>query len=71
MGFISSYCICVLIELDEFMCLLDNRLATKQKSQPITSLVAKKVRKEGSISESLPPSDAPTWAIKIATGKLP
>lgn len=52
------------LELNEFMCLLDNRLAAKQKTQPMTSLVAKKVRKEGSLSESLPPSNAPVWAVQ-------
>lgn len=54
-------CVCLCIGLNEFMALLDSRLSAKHKKHPhpITSLVAKKVRKEGDLSESLPPTDAP------------
>ena len=61
--------IITLIELDEFMALLDNRLSMKQKSHHVTSLVAMKVRKEGDISDSLPPLNAPKWAVKTVTSK--
>lgn len=52
----------VLLELDEFMQVLEAR-AAKKKQQP-AGLVAKKVRKEGELSDCLPPPDAPAWAVK-------
>lgn len=70
-----SVCVCVCMgiimhflqlcsELDDFMAVLDSRLAKNQQRQIATGMVAKKVRKEGAPSDSLPPSDAPSWAIK-------
>jgi hypothetical protein len=50
-----------IIELDDFMALLDERL-TRRNDSPI-GLVAKKVRKIGLPSETLPPTNAPVWAI--------
>ena len=52
------------------MKLLDNRLSMKQKSHPVTSLVAMKVRREGDISDSFPPLNAPKWAVKTMTSKI-
>ena len=43
------------------MAALDGRLARKE-SHPV-GLVAKKVRKIGSPSQSLPPANAPSWAV--------
>lgn len=43
------------------MSTLDARLA-KKESHPVV-LVAKKVRKIGSPSHSLPPPNAPSWAV--------
>ena len=48
------------LELTEFMSVLDNRLGKKQ-TQPLT---AKKVRRVGPPSQSLPPLNAPPWAVK-------
>lgn len=50
-------------ELDEFMMVLEQRFSKKQKKAPL-GLVAKKVRKIGSPSESPPPFGAPLWAVK-------
>ena len=47
--------------LNEFMALLEERLAQKEP-HPV-GLVAKKVRKIGSPSKSLPPVNAPVWAV--------
>lgn len=46
------------------MAVLDSRLANSQQHQLATGMVAKKVRKEGAPSDSLPPPDAPSWAVK-------
>ena len=51
-------------ELDDFMGVLDTRLAKTQQRQLAVGMVAKKVRKEGTPSDSLPPPDAPSWAVK-------
>ena len=48
------------------MALLDERL-TRRNDSPI-GLVAKKVRKIGSPSESLPPTNAPVWAVDAGMG---
>lgn len=56
------------LELNEFMALLDSRLA-KQKHHPVTTLVATKVRREGCVSSSLPPPNAPKWAVQTSAGK--
>ena len=50
-------------ELSEFMGVLDNRLAKKQNSTTGLQLVARKVRKEGTLSDCQPPPDAPHWAV--------
>ena len=47
--------------LNEFMALLEERLG--QKDPHPVGLVAKKVRKIGSPSKSLPPINAPVWAV--------
>lgn len=52
---------CTFVELDEFMSVLDSRQPKHQKMS--TGMVAKKVRKQGAPSDSLPPSDAPSWAL--------
>jgi hypothetical protein len=49
------------------MAALDGRLARKE-SHPV-GLVAKKVRKIGSPSQSLPPANAPSWAVSPDYGK--
>lgn len=46
------------------MGVLDTRLAKTQQRQLAIGMVAKKVRKEGTPSDSLPPPDAPSWAVK-------
>ena len=51
----------VFVELSDFMAVLNNRLA-KNHRQLAFGMVAKKVRKEGAPSNSLPPPDAPSWA---------
>lgn len=43
------------------MATLDERVA-KKESHPV-GLVAKKVRKTGSPSQSVPPANAPSWAV--------
>ena len=48
-------------ELNDFMAMLDARLAQKG-SHPV-GLVAKKVRKVGSPYKSRPPVNAPVWSI--------
>ena len=55
------YCSYFFVELNDFMALLDARLAQKE-SHPV-GLVAKKVRKVGSPSKSPPPTNAPVWSI--------
>ena len=55
------YCFYFFVELNEFMALLDLRLAQKEP-HPV-GLVAKKVRKVGSPSKSSPPINAPVWSI--------
>lgn len=50
--------------LDDFMAVLDSCLAKSKQLQLATGMVAKKVRKEGAPSDSLPPPDAPSWAVK-------
>ena len=50
------------------MKILDDRF-DKQAKSPANGLVAKKVRKEGSASTTVPPNDAPKWAIKTDTGE--
>lgn len=67
---LNDCCCFCLSELDEFMGLLDRRLLMKQKSHPVTSLVAKKARREGSISDLLPPPNPPKWAVKTLTSKI-
>ena len=52
----------VFVELSDFMAVLNNRLA-KNHRQLAFGMVAKKVRKEGAPSNSLPPPDAPSWAV--------
>ena len=44
--------------------ILDDRLTKSQQCQLAVGMVAKKVRKEGTPSDSLPPPDAPSWALK-------
>ena len=39
-------------------------LIASSTMQLATGMVAKKVRKEGAPSDSLPPPDAPSWAVK-------
>ena len=56
--------------LTEFMEALDKRLSKKQQSSIGLQLVAKKVRSEGTLSERLPPPDAPVWAVSNP-GKTP
>lgn len=51
-------------ELTEFMGVLDHRLEKKQSSTIGLQLVAKKVRKEGALSDCPPPPDAPNWAVR-------
>ena len=48
-------------ELNEFMTVLDARLERKEP-HPV-GLVARKVRKAGSPSKTLPPVNAPVWCI--------
>ena len=55
-----------ILELDDFVKLLDQRLAQSNDS-PIC-LVAKKVRKIGSPSESFPPVNAPVWSVAETPG---
>ena len=51
------------VELDEFMAVLDQRLSAK-KLQPAFGLVAKKVRRVGHPSKTVPPVGAPSWAVR-------
>ena len=50
------------IELNEFVQVLDACIALKRQQTP--GLTARKVKKEGKPSECLPPADAPVWAVK-------
>ena len=50
------------------MNVLEERLS-KKHPQPI-GLVAKKVRKTGTPSESTPPDNVPTWAVIKDTGNV-
>ena len=43
------------------MAVLDSRMTQEQKMP--SGMVAKKVRRQGSPSTSIPPSDAPPWAV--------
>ena len=53
-------------ELDRFMQVLDDRMRVKV---PLSQgMVAKKVRRVGAPSKSLPPLDAPKWAVKNFEG---
>ena len=45
------------------MALLDQRLSAK-KVQPAGGLVAKKVRRIGHPSKTVPPAGAPSWAVR-------
>ena len=56
------YTFFVHLVLNNFMEVLDTRLAKKNPQSP--GIVAKKVRKAGEPSNSLPPTDAPSWAIR-------
>lgn len=49
------------------MGVLDQRVSKKPQT---AGLVAKKVRKIGTFSDSEPPVDAPTWALAKDTGKF-
>lgn len=49
------------------MHVLDVRYAKKNPEKP-TALVGKKVRKEGTPSDCLPPPNAPSWAVKDNIG---
>ena len=59
-----TYILLISTELSDFMEVLDDRLAKSQQRQLAVGMVAKKVRKEGTPSDSPPPSDAPSWAVK-------
>ena len=63
------HCYYVVIELNEFMKILDDRYSNMQAKSLASGLVAKKFRKEGSPSATVPPNDAPKWAIKTDTGE--
>lgn len=52
----------IIIELDKFIDVLDKRLEKGAKETP--GLVAKKERKLGLPSSSIPPMEAPRWAVK-------
>ena len=54
-------------ELNEFMELLVSRLSKKPLLQ---GMVAKKVMILGDPSKSLPPNDAPTWAVHTTESKF-
>ena len=51
------------------MKILDDQFNNKQAKSPAGGLVAKKIRKEGSLSVTVPPNDTPKWAIKSDTGE--
>ena len=46
------------------MGVLEDPLAKGPQRQLAVGMVPKKVRKEGTPSDSLPPADAPSWALK-------
>ena len=50
-------------ELDKFMRVLEQRLSKKQQQLP-TGLVARKIRRDGVPSDTLPPPGAPVWAVR-------
>lgn len=54
----------ICIELNEFIHALDKRLEKTGKEAP--GLVAKKERKLGLPSTSVPPKNAPHWAVKTS-----
>ena len=56
--------IIISLELNDFMEVLEDCLAKGPQRQLAVGMVAKKVRKEGTPSDSLPPADAPSWALK-------
>lgn len=56
-----------IIELNDFMQILDQRHEAKAKKDK--GMMAKKTRKVGSPSCAPPPSDAPAWTVK-RTGQL-
>ena len=56
-----NYIITTLLDLNDFMWRLDARYAKKVSTEGGT--VARKVRKSGEASKSLPPSDAPDWTV--------
>ena len=58
-------CLLVYIELNEFIHALDKRLEKIAKDAP--GLVAKKERKLGLPFTSVPPKEAPRWAVKTST----
>ena len=51
------------VELDKFMAVLDQRLSAR-KLQPAVGIVAKKVRRVGDPSKTVPPVGAPSWAVR-------
>ena len=55
------YYFITLLDLNDFMQRLDARYAKKVLTEGGT--VARKVRKSGEASKSLPPSDAPDWTV--------
>ena len=56
----------IIVELNKFIEVLDKRVEKTTKETP--GLVAKKERKEGEPSSSVPPNGAPKWAVKQACG---
>ena len=50
------------VELSDFIAVLDSCMAKKQKMP--SGMVAEKVRRQGNSSTSVPPPNAPSWAVK-------
>ena len=55
---------CYLVGRDKYISVLNKRLDDKAPKD-ITGIVAKKVRRQGSPSTSVPPTNVPAWAVKV------
>ena len=61
--YVFSFC-CSGSALNKYIKILDIRLSKLTETQELAGNVAKKVRVLGAMSQSNPPYDAPTWAVR-------
>ena len=61
---VHVYCYCFAPALNKYIKILDNHISKLASTHELPGNVAKKVRVPGEPSQSNPPHDAPTWAVK-------